>query len=102
MTVIEFGTKDLRLHTLYIALGILVIGSVFLSISMYSRVSSLRHDMDTLREEIGKEEVRNADFKNRFYQQIQGTDPEAYLSEQGYVFDKKPAYEQGTAVSKAE
>ena len=102
MTVIEFGTKDIRINLLYIALGVLVVISAFFSIISYNGRVSMRHENEILRGEISREQVRNAELKNAFYESTESFDSEAYPLQHGYVLDSKPAYDQVTVISDAD
>lgn len=93
MTVIEFNTRDIRTHALYIFLGVLVIISAVLSIISYNKLMSLKHDNDDLRKAIAHAQVKNAELKNAFYERIDVRNPESYLMERGYVLETKPQYE---------
>ena len=96
MTVIEFGRKDVRVNVLYIILGALAVCSVFFSIVSYSRVSSLRHDAQTLQKDIAREQVQSAELKTALMEKLEEFDGGSYLSQRGYVLDKNPAYSQVT------
>ena len=51
---------------------------------------------------VSREQVRNAELKNAFYESTESFNPEAYLLQHGYVLDSKPAYDQVTVISDAD
>lgn len=97
MTYIEFRKREIHIHSAVVALVIMVLGMAGMNIYMYATVSGMRHEVSKMSMEISRAEVKGADLKNEMYQHLDEASQESFLESRGYVLERTPVYNMGTA-----
>ncbi len=92
MTIIQPNKNAYRLIAsilwLILILVILAIGNIY----FYNRNVGLKHVVNENRQEIQKQRVMNADYKNQFYQILDSQKIESLAKEKRLIPDKNPEY----------
>lgn len=98
MTVIEFGKRDLKINFFIASLVVVVILSAGWGVVLYNNLIGLRHDIQTTRQTLAQEQVRNAELKNDLYHVMDSVLEETFLAESGLVLDQDPQYVKMSSV----
>jgi hypothetical protein len=97
MTVIEFGSKDVKINFAISALFVFLIVSVAWGVSLYQNIITVRHDIEQSTALAETIQVKNAELKNQLYQITDSVGQEAFLQDSGLVADPSPRYVQTSA-----
>ena len=91
MTVIQPIQKK-NVVQLIVGVGIILVLFAVSNVMLYSKSVSLAHDLSALRGELDALQVKNADLKNKLYQETSSEALEKLAADRGMVQDKNPEW----------